>query len=381
VNVLGVYDGAGVVFGTVWLGANVRGVNVLGVYDGVGVVFGTVSPGANVRGVNVLGVYDGVCVVFGTVWLGVNVRGVNVLGVYDGVGVVFGTVSPGANVRGVTVLGVYDGGVAVSGVVELCGQVERENLGSGGGTVEVILGVGVIVTLGVASGVVKVRGIEPCGVMVLGVSDRGPTGAETPGEMGCCVATCGWNVVYGRVGPAAARSAPEPPGMALSCLSRSFRMASRRAVTAASILGVGEPCAALPRSNPWFVRGVDKAVSAFEVAPNAGLTTLADGPSPRPAGPELRPLSVSMYASRRCWSVSLKVAPVMALGAVPGVLPARPKAGVTRGDAPPVVNVRLPGLCMTVAPAEPVPLAVVSALRLRSAGPRSPSRERSVVRL
>ena len=153
----------------------------------------------------------------GAAGLGVNVRGVYVLGVYDrdGAGVL------GAAWLGVNVRGVYDcGGVASGVAVELCGQVERENLDSGVGSVEVVRGVGVIVTLGV----VKVRGVKSRGVRLLGVRDRGPAGVELPGNAGCCGATWGPNVLCVRVGPAAAPAAPEPPGMALSRLSRLSRI-------------------------------------------------------------------------------------------------------------------------------------------------------------
>jgi hypothetical protein len=87
----------------------------------------------------------------------------------------------------VYVLGVVEPGVAV----ELCGQVERENLVSAGGTVDVVRGVGVNVALGV----VKVRGVKLRGVRLLGVSDRGPAGVELPGPAGCCGATWGPNVL------------------------------------------------------------------------------------------------------------------------------------------------------------------------------------------
>jgi hypothetical protein len=118
-------------------------------------------------------------------------------------------------------------GVVVSGVaVELCGQVERENLISGGGTVEVVCGVGVIVTLGVAVGSLTVLGVKLRGARLLGVRGLGPAGAEPPGKTGRSGATCGWNVPCCRVGPAVAGAAPAPDGMALSRLSRLSRICS-----------------------------------------------------------------------------------------------------------------------------------------------------------
>jgi hypothetical protein len=207
------------------LGAAVGGVYVLGVYD---------RDGAGVLGADRLK-------------LGAAVGGVYVLGVYDrdGVGVLGADLLKlGAAVGGVNVRGVYDRGGVESGVaVELCGQVERENLDSGVGSVEVVRGVGVIVTLGVVKvrgvtlGVVEVRGVTSRGVRLLGVRDRGPAGAELPGNAGCCGATWGPNVLWGRVGPAAAPAAPEPPGMALSRLSRLSRISCWRAVTAESMAG------------------------------------------------------------------------------------------------------------------------------------------------
>ena len=118
---------------------------------------------------------------------------------------------------------------------------------------------------------------------------------------------------------------------------------------------------------------------ALLYTPNAGLTTPADGLSALPPEPTLRRLSTSMYASRRCWSWSWAVAPVMPLGEVLNVLPARPTAGAAWADIPPVVSVR-PGLGKAVARVAPAPAAGASALRLRSTGPCCPSRERSADR-
>ena len=321
----------------------------------------------------------------GSAELGAAVRGVNVLGVYDLGSLALGAGALGAAVRGVNVLGVYDGGVvALGAAVESCGQVERENLISCGGAMEVVRGVGVSVTLGVSEtvGVVTVRGVKLFGVRLLGALVRGPAVVEPPGKTGCCRgATCGWNVLCCRVepGPAGAGAEPEAAGEALSRLSRSFRITSRRVVTAASISGADDCRDTLPAPNPWSVRGPDEAVPAGEVAPNAGLTTPAGGFSAVPPEPTLRRLSTSMYASRRCWSWSWALALVMPLGEVLNVLPARPTAGAAWADIPPVVSVR-PGLCKAVARVAPAPAAVVSALRLRSTGPCCPSCERSVDR-
>jgi len=382
-NVLGVYDLDGVALGADSLGVNVRGVNVLGVYVLDGVALGAGSLGAAVRGANVLGVYDLDGVALGADSLGAAVRGVNVLSVYDRDGVALGAGSLGAAVRGVNVLGLYDGGVvALGAAVESCGQVERENLISRGGAMEVVRGVGVSVTLGVSEmvGVVTVRGVKLCGVRLLGVRVRGPAVTERLGQAGSGGATCGWNVLCCRVGPAGAGAEPEAAGVALSRLSRLFRISCRRAVTAASMSGADDCRDTSPAPNPWFVRGPAEAVPAGEVAPNAGLTTPADGLSAVPPGPGLRRPSTSMYASRRCWSCTWAVAPVMPLGEVLNVLPARPTAGAARADIPPFVSVR-PGLGKAVARVAPAPAAGVCARRLRSTGPCCPSRERSVDRL
>jgi len=385
VNVLGVYDLGSLALGAGALGAAVRGVNVLGVYDLGSLALGAGALGAAVRGVNVLGVYDLGSLALGAGALGAAVRGVNVLGVYDLGSLALGAGALGADVRGVNVLGVYDGGVvALGAAVESCGQVERENLISCGGAMEVVRGVGVSVTLGVSEtvGVVTVRGVKLFGVRLLGALVRGPAVVEPPGKTGCCRgATCGWNVLCCRVepGPAGAGAEPEAAGEALSRLSRSFRITSRRAVTAASISGADDCRDTLPAPNPWSVRSPDEAVPAGEVAPNAGLTTPAGGFSAVPPEPTLRRLSTSMYASRRCWSWSWALALVMPLGEVLNVLPARPTAGAAWADIPPVVSVR-PGLCKAVARVAPAPAAVVSALRLRSTGPCCPSCERSVDR-
>jgi hypothetical protein len=58
----------------------------------------------------------------------------------------------------------------------------------------------------------------------------------------------------------------------------------------------------------------------------------------------------------------------MALGEVPGVLPAGPMACAAAPDIPPVVSAR-PGLGVAVARSEPGPALVLSILRLRSIGP------------
>ncbi len=295
------------------------------------------------------------------------------LGVYDRDGVlVLGAAWLGVNVRGVNVLGVFVPGV----VVELCGQVERENLVSGDGTVDVVRGVGVIVALGV----VKVRGVKLRGVRLLGVGYRDWPAGDSPGEKCCTGATCGWNVLYCLVGPASAPAEPEPPGMALSRLSKSFRIVSRWAVTAVSMFGVGERRNALPASSPWFTRDPAEAEPAGEAVPNAVLLPPGERRSAAPPAPTLGRLSTSMYASRLCWSRPWAVAPVMALGDVLKVLPARPTTGAAIADAPPVVRAWPLGLGETVARVAPAPEAVVSALRPSSTGPRCPSRERSVDR-
>jgi hypothetical protein len=155
----------------------------------------------------------------------------------------------------VNVLGVYDRGGVASGVaVELCGQVERENLISGGWTVEVVRGVGVIVTLGV----VKVRGVKSRGVRLLGVRDRGPAGVELPGNAGCCGTTWGPNVLCVRVGPAAAPAVPEPPGMALSRLSRLSRISCWWAVTAGAMSGPDGRRDTLPSPNVVLLPPVER---------------------------------------------------------------------------------------------------------------------------
>jgi hypothetical protein len=387
-NVLGVNDLVGAGLGAAELGAAVGGANVLGVNDLVGAALGAAWLGEAVGGANVLGVNDLVGAALGAAWLGEAVGGVKVLGVNDLVGAGLGAASLGAAIGGVKVLGVNDlvgaalgaaslgeavGGVKVLGVnalgvaVELCGQVERKNLVSGGGAEEVVRGVGVIVTLGVAVGGVTDRGVRLYGVRLLGVRDRGPSGAVLTGGAVGSGATCGWNVLCARVGPAVPWAWPDPADMTLSRLSRSVRIASRCAVTAASVSEADERRETLPWLNPGFVRGLDEVGPAGEVAPNAAPSPPTDGLSAAPPEPESWRLSTSMYASRRCWSRSCPVAPVRVLGEVFNVLPAGATAGA-RADVPPVVSVRPAGLGKAVARVAPAP--VLRPLRLSSAGPR-----------